>query len=52
MKQPRIPLPPTTEADMRAGIQALLKRMTVEGRQRTHDFWEVRKQPKSTASAK
>jgi len=52
MKQPRLPLPPTTEADMKSGIRALLKRMSIEGRQRTHDFWEARKQPNSTASAK
>jgi hypothetical protein len=49
MKQPRLPLQPTS---YQAGADALLKRMTPEGRQRTREFWEARKSPNSTASAK
>ncbi len=48
-KQPRIPQPPTTWGDYRAGATACFQRMSPEGQQRARDFWKAHppKPPKS-----
>ncbi|MBH8569379.1 hypothetical protein KB206_10820 [Microvirga sp. STS02] len=42
MKQPRIPLPPATWAEYRAGATACFQRMSPEGQQRARAFWKER----------
>lgn len=42
MTQPRIPVPPATWADYRAGAAACFRLMSPEGQQRARDFWAKR----------